>query len=101
MEEYETLSDKGGVLLASAELELLIPTNVNDDSREAIVRILESIEKVNPSAKFITKLYGKFNVYNYDCASTSREDNVIASLNGIYNIFSANGVVYIKEITRY
>lgn len=98
-----TMSDAGSVLVVSADgqLRVSVPNGYGDGDTEVLVA--EGANQINISSlDYQMALEGRFEVYDYDCASESGpfRGDVVLSLDGPYTVYSANGTVAFVRFGR-
>ena len=92
MKQLSCYSDIGSCLIGNKNWTFAVP-NIGGDG-ETIISIFEGdneefreYEKEH-NLKFISSVQGTFNIYNYDCAFHSCDDeDVIATLSGRYGVY--------------
>lgn len=96
LHRHSTISDAGSVKVGSDSFSVLIPTGDGDGESAYCVYTQQELDadKINTAdLNYFTLLSGKFSVYDYDCG-----DTVSDTLEGRFNVFYAEGIVFFVKV---
>ncbi|MCD8201232.1 MAG: hypothetical protein LUD47_04105 [Clostridia bacterium] len=95
MRKFITTSDVGDVVIGNESVLFHIGNGCGDGKTR--IEIIDCGEKETSPRDYVTRISGKFNLYNYDCTNGKDED-VIATLSGVYDIYARDGRVTFEKI---
>lgn len=94
MKTFYAETETGSLLVGTKDFGILVPNGLGDgDTR---VRIGTKGEFEDEQKIFWTRLKGEFNIYIEENKERA-EDNILTTLNGVYDIYYFNGTVYFEE----
>ena len=94
MKIYYTETNTGSLLVGTKEFSILVPNGLGDG--EIRVKIGTKEELKNILKIFWTRLKGEFNIYIEENKERA-EDNILTTLNGIYDVYYFSGTIYFEE----
>ncbi len=104
MKRFYCDSDIGGCLIGNKDWTFVVP-NIGGDGRTKISIFNEDEAEFGKYVKennliFISSAQGTFNIYSYDCAFQDycKEEDVVASLSGRYQVYRGKKEVVFCEI---